>query len=128
VISSETLFKSISTLQDVMKVLEQTSTVVGRAWLEQAERAREAETLEPVASPSRVVRWGGVPAAPLASSLLGGMANLASLLFRSAGRGRPNSNLPGCASPSHGRSPSRGTVASPSRPSSIGGLSRLNSP
>ena len=49
------------------------------------------------------------------SSLLDGLSNLGSFIARSAGRVRLNSNLPGCSSPSHGRSPSRGTCSSPSR-------------
>jgi len=98
-ITSETLYTCINDIQDVMKVLDQTKSVVGPSWVDQRERALEAQVKnigefisehESTITPSRMVR--------------------------SAGRGRLNSNpRTGCSSPSHCGSPSRGpAVSSPS--------------
>jgi len=98
-ITSETLYTCINDIQDVMKVLDQTKSVVGPSWVDQRERALEAHVKnigesisehESTITPSRMVR--------------------------SAGRGRLNSNpRTGCSSPSHCGSPSRGpAVSSPS--------------
>jgi len=98
-ITSETLYTCINDIQDVMKVLDQTKSVVGPSWVDQRERALDAAVKnigefisehESTITPARMVR--------------------------SAGRGRLNSNpRTGCSSPSHCGSPSRGpAVSSPS--------------
>ena len=140
-LSNETMLKCINDMQDVMKVLQETETKVWPVWVDQREQtielaaAKEAkegaiwQQENNTASPSRIVRWDRVSIRlhivhlGLISSLLDGLANLGSFIARSAGRARLNSNLPGCSSPSHGRSPTCGSPsrlqpASPSRPTS----------
>merc|ERR1719481_1076043 len=95
IISSETFFGCVNNMQDVMKVLDETDTVVGPAWKHQrdititAARRSKGDTAP---SPTRMLRCSG--------------------------RGRPNSSL--SSPPSVCRSPARPGAASPSRPTSIG--------
>merc|ERR1719319_825876 len=77
VLTGETMYRAIGHIQDVMRVLDETATVVVPVWEEQQRRAlaRVREEQEPPASsPSRMVR--------------------------SAGRCRPNSTLAGGGRPS----------------------------
>merc|ERR1719319_642703 len=120
VLTGETMYRAIGHIQDVMRVLDETATVVVPVWEEQQRRAlaRVREEQEPPAasSPSRMV-----------SSLLGGLATVVTLMVRSAGRCRPNSTLAGGGRPSTASpgqaSPGRG-APSPSRPSTSSSIGR----
>jgi len=117
VLTGETMYRAIGDIQDVMRVLDETATVVVPVWEEQQRRAlarmREEEELPAASSPSRMV-----------SSLLGGLATVVTLLARSAGRCRPNSSLAGGGRASPGQaSPARG-APSPSRPSTSSSIGR----
>jgi len=104
-LSNETMQKCINDMQDVMKVLVETETKVWPVWVDQREQTIELAAAKE-AKEGAIWQQENSTASP-------------SRIVRSAGRARLNSNLSGCPSPSHGRSP---TCGSPSR------LSRGRSP
>merc|ERR1719508_408953 len=102
-ISMDTMLYCANAMQEVMKVLSETKTVIGQVWKEQ--RNKQVEENMKKLELEKMSRKNAKSVSPSRKS-------------KSSTRGRLNSNLPG-SSLSACRSPSRGTPLSPSRPSSI---------
>eukprot|EP00092_Neocalanus_flemingeri_P022542 GFUD01024444.1.p1 GENE.GFUD01024444.1~~GFUD01024444.1.p1 ORF type:complete len:1183 (+),score=255.92 GFUD01024444.1:131-3679(+) len=102
-ISMDTLLYCANAMQEVMKVLAETKTVIGQVWKEQ--RNKQVEKNMEKLEAEKMSRKNTKSVSPSRKS-------------KSSARGRPNSNLPG-SSLNNCRSPSRGSPLSPSRPSSI---------
>jgi len=102
-ITMSTMLFCANSMQEVMKVLAETKTVIGQVWKEQ--RNNQVEKNMKKLEAEKMSRKAAQSVSPSRKS-------------KSSTRGRPNSNLPG-SSLSICRSPNRGTPLSPSRPSSI---------
>merc|ERR1719508_466193 len=102
-ISMDTMLYCANAMQEVMKVLSETKTVIGQVWKEQ--RNKQVEENMKKLELEKMSRKNAKSVSPSRKS-------------KTSTRGRLNSNLPG-SSLSACRSPSRGTPLSPSRPSSI---------
>eukprot|EP00090_Calanus_glacialis_P014557 TRINITY_DN2336_c0_g1_i1.p1 TRINITY_DN2336_c0_g1~~TRINITY_DN2336_c0_g1_i1.p1 ORF type:complete len:1048 (-),score=339.89 TRINITY_DN2336_c0_g1_i1:321-3224(-) len=102
-ISMDTMLYCANAMQEVMKVISETKTVIGKVWKEQRNKQVEKDMKKLEAE--KMSRKNTKSVSP-------------SRKPKSSTRGRPNSNLPG-SSLNACRSPSRGTPLSPSRPSSI---------
>jgi len=108
-ISMDTMLYCANAMQEVMKVISETKTVIGQVWKEQ--RNKEVEKNMKKLEAEKMSKINTRSSSPSRKS-------------KSSTRGRPNSNLPG-SSLSACRSPNRGTPLSPSRPSSISRGRRL---
>merc|ERR1719369_2370667 len=99
-ISMDTMLFSANAMQEVMKVIKETRTVIGQVWKEQ--RNREVEKNMKKIEAEKMSKKNTKSVSPSRKS-------------KSSSRVRPNSNLPG-SNVNVCRSPSRGSPLSPSRP------------
>jgi len=99
-ISMETMLYCANAMQEVMKVIKETKTVIGQVWKEQ--RNREVEKNMKKIEAEKMSKRNRKSVSPSRKST-------------ASNRARPNSNLPG-SSLNVCRSPSRGSPLSPSRP------------